>query len=64
MRCGRPGGCDSESASPVLWDGDLRGHGRPDLISRVTDAVIDDARARQTRPLAGVYPGAALLGLY
>jgi putative transposase len=27
-----------------------------DLISRVTDAVIDDARAWQTRPLDDVYP--------
>jgi putative transposase len=27
-----------------------------DLISRVTDAVMDDARAWQTRPLDGVYP--------
>jgi putative transposase len=27
-----------------------------DLISRVTDAVIDDARAWQTRPLEDVYP--------
>jgi putative transposase len=28
----------------------------PDLISRVTDAVIEDARAWQTRPLESVYP--------
>jgi putative transposase len=27
-----------------------------DLISRVTDAVMDDARAWQTRPLDDVYP--------
>src|SRR6202020_3604544 len=27
-----------------------------DLISRVTDAVMDDARAWQTRPLEDVYP--------
>jgi putative transposase len=27
-----------------------------DLISRVTDAVLDDARAWQTRPLEDVYP--------
>ena len=29
---------------------------RRDLISRVTDAVMDDARAWQTRPLEDVYP--------
>lgn len=28
----------------------------PDLISRVTDAVIDEARAWQSRPLEAVYP--------
>jgi putative transposase len=28
----------------------------PDLISRVTDAVLDEARAWQTRPLDAVYP--------
>jgi putative transposase len=28
----------------------------PDLISRVTDAVLDEARAWQTRPLEAVYP--------
>jgi putative transposase len=28
----------------------------PDLISRVTDAVMDDVRAWQTRPLDDVYP--------
>ena len=27
-----------------------------DLISRVADAVVDDARAWQTRPLQDVYP--------
>ena len=27
-----------------------------DLISRVTDAVMEDARAWQTRPLEDVYP--------
>ena len=27
-----------------------------DLISKVTDAVMDDARAWQTRPLEDVYP--------
>src|SRR5262245_24649343 len=27
-----------------------------DLISRVTDAVLDDVRAWQTRPLEDVYP--------
>ena len=36
--------------------GDLRGQVGRDLISRVTDAVIDDARAWQTRPLDDVYP--------
>ena len=34
---------------------DLRGARRPDLISRVTDAVMDDARAWQQRPLDDVY---------
>lgn len=28
----------------------------PELISRVTDAVLDEARAWQSRPLDGVYP--------
>jgi transposase-like protein len=31
-----------------------------DLISRVTDAVMEDARAWQTRPLEDVYPGVFL----
>src|SRR6201986_1589326 len=43
---------------------DIEGHLRElcgvsvgrDLISRVTDAVMDDARAWQTRPREGVYP--------
>lgn len=43
---------------------DIQGHLRelygtdvsPDLISRVTDAVIDEARAWQTRPLEALYP--------
>jgi transposase-like protein len=32
------------------------GHVGRDLISRVTDAVMEDARAWQTRPLEDVYP--------
>lgn len=43
---------------------DIQGHLRelygtdvsPDLISRVTDAVVDDVRAWQGRPLEAVYP--------
>jgi len=27
----------------------------PDLISRIADAVLDDVKAWQTRPLDGVY---------
>ena len=47
---------------------DITGHLReiygvevsPDLISRVTDAVMDDVRAWAERPLEDVYPGLAL----
>lgn len=28
----------------------------PDLISRVTDAVLDEVRERQDRPLDAIYP--------
>jgi putative transposase len=43
---------------------DIQGHLRelygtdvaPDLISRVTDAVLDEARAWQVRPLEAIYP--------
>jgi putative transposase len=43
---------------------DIQGHLRdlygtevaPELISRVTDAVLDEARAWQTRPLESIYP--------
>ena len=50
--------------APGMSTGDISAHleeiygvdvGR-DLISRVTDAVMDDARAWQTRPLDDVYP--------
>jgi putative transposase len=34
-----------------------------DLISKVTDAVMDDARAWQTRPLDDVYPVVFLAAL-
>jgi hypothetical protein len=30
--------------------------GQPGIISTVTDAVLDDVRARQTRPLDAAYP--------
>ena len=36
--------------------GDLRGQGRPRPDLKVTDAVMDDARAWQSRPLDDVYP--------
>lgn len=36
--------------------GDLRCRGCRDLIFRVTDAVLEDAQAWQTRPLDDIYP--------
>ncbi len=51
---------------------DIQGHLRelygtdvsPDLISRVTDGVLDEAKAWQTRPLEAVYPVVYLDALF